>query len=78
MARRMLSESSMSMYRTIGKPRNDIVSCRWISVITVAWRFRAIFCSERRRRFSSTARCSAGWRDARTKNSHSRLRGSTA
>jgi hypothetical protein len=40
-ARRMLSASSMSMYRTSGKPKNDIDSCRWIRVIIVEPRFFA-------------------------------------
>ena len=74
-ARSTLSASSMSMNRTSGKPSSDIVSCRWISVMTVASRSFEISFSARRRWSSSACRASAGWSDARMKNSHSRLNG---
>jgi hypothetical protein len=66
----------MSMKRTSGKPSSDIVSCRWISVMTVALRCREMSLSARRRCTMSIWRATAGWSEARMKNSQSRLIGS--
>src|SRR6202022_3255124 len=49
MARSTLSASSMSMYRARGMPSREIVSWRWIRVITVASRRTAIRARRRRR-----------------------------
>jgi hypothetical protein len=48
-ARNTLWESSMSMWRMSGNPSSEIVSCRWINVITVASRLCAIDASILRR-----------------------------
>ena len=66
-ARNTLSASSMSMWRISGNPSSEIVSCRWIRVITVASRRFAISASMRRRDAASSCFCTTGCRELRMK-----------
>ena len=59
-----------------GIPSSETVSCRWISVITVAFRLRERTARLCRRRAASTWRCTAGCSEARMKKSQRRLSGS--
>jgi hypothetical protein len=62
----------------MGNPSSDIVSCRWIRVITVALRLRESCASVCRLRAYMSCFWAAGWSEARMKKIQSRLSGSTA
>jgi hypothetical protein len=57
----------MSMWRTSGIPSSEIVSWRWMRVITVASRFAAIVASMRRRAAASHCLCTTGCSELRMK-----------
>jgi hypothetical protein len=67
----------MSIWRMTGKPRSDIVSWRWISVITVASRFDEIDASILLRPIASTCRCTTGCSELRMKKIQIRFQRST-
>jgi hypothetical protein len=67
MARSTLSASSMSMCRRSGIPSREIVSWRWIKVMTVASRREAIVASARRRDSASSCRWMTGCSELRMK-----------
>jgi hypothetical protein len=76
-ARSTLWASSMSMCRRIGIPSSESVSCRWMSVMTVALRFDAI-AARRRRRVAAINCCwTRGWSELTMKKSQIASQGCT-